>query len=118
MVTPPLSQQQLMEISELAGEAVVTAVSGDAARLRFRRITKGRIRGNGLLSRLGLLRSTDMVLSREGITHMGEPVLGSWSEELRPGDQVVIHLVFSDAAYRTPVWNAIRILSPAKAPGR
>ena len=110
MVTRPLTDAELLEAGNLAGVADVIRVNGDVVTLRFQKIFKGRI-GSDLLSRLGLRRTVDFVMSAEGVTAEGHPVLGSWSEHCRVGDRLRIYLVWRDGAYRTPVWNALQRMS-------
>jgi hypothetical protein len=109
MVTRPLTHEELLDASTLAGVARVVRVESGVATLRFRKIFKGRV-GNDLIARLGLRRQVEVALAAEGVTAEGLPVLGTWSEHCQVGDQVRVYLLWQDGAYRTPVWNALQRL--------
>jgi len=106
MVPRPLSHAELLDLSELAGDAEVIATKGDVVILHFTSLIKGRIRGKGLLARLGLSKTIEFVQAGESRGAGGEPLVGSWSEDFRRGDRVRIYLQWRDGAYRTPAWNA------------
>lgn len=107
MVAAPLSDEELYERSDLAGQARVVSVENGRALLRFTRLTKGRPRGIGLLHRLGLGR-TAMV----DLRGRAEPMtLGDWSDygAYEPGTRVMTHLTWDARAeaYQTIWWNAV-----------
>jgi hypothetical protein len=110
MVPRPLSHSELLDQSELAGDAFVVDVRGDVVTLRFTSIVKGRVRGTGLAARLGWLRTASFIQAAESRGPGGEPILGAWSEDFRKGDRLRIYLCWRDGAYRTPAWNAAQLI--------
>ncbi len=111
MVMRPLDPQELLEQCELAGEADVLEVAADPdghgtlAKLRFRKIVKGRVQ------RYRNEPADLAIVKMRGSTHgpSGEPILGAWSDRYQAGTTVFTHLNWSKdgGGYETSWWNAV-----------
>lgn len=111
MVPRPLSPSELLENSDLAGDATVLDVKGEVVTLRFTSVVKrDRTRQTSLASRLGWFKTVTFIKAAESRGPHGEPILGAWSEEFRKGDRLRIYLCWRDGAYRTPAWNAAQLI--------
>lgn len=109
MVAAPLSAEELMLRADLAGYARVLSRHDGRARLRFTKIIKGRPEGKGLLYRLGLSRTVDVIT--RGSLEPYPMMLGDWSDigAYVPGRRVKVHLVWrpDQSAYAGLWWNAV-----------
>jgi hypothetical protein len=113
MVMRPLDPQELLDASDIAGEAIVKKVTHDArgrpiAQLRFTRLRKG-------FWKLWFCRTVNVAMRGDDTSSTGEVILGSWTDGYASGTRVFTHLVWDDEdkAYRTTHWNAVRELGPA-----
>ena len=109
MVAAPLSDEELMLRADLVGYARVLSRHGHRVRLRFTKILKGRPRGDGLLHRIGLSRTVDVVA--RGSLEPYPMMLGDWSDigAYVPGRRIKAHLMWEpdQNAYAGLWWNAI-----------
>lgn len=110
MVARPLEPEELLARCDLAGMAeVLDIVSspdrlGQAARLRFSKITKGRVLTDGWFwPRIAIVKLREPV---------DEPMPGAWSDYYQPGTRVFTYLDWDPAfkVYRTSWWNAVQVI--------
>lgn len=114
MVAAPLSNEELLIRSDLAGQAIVRSKDTVHAYLRFTRLLKGRPHNIGRLrALLGFQVNAKVRFRYQPI----EPLLGDWWDEgcFIPGNRITTHLVWDENAscYRTFWWNGTTVVSRA-----